>query len=159
SPQSGGNPSRPGPSLRGLWYRNGLGHTGVAGTLGEWLDPTRLNQDYVPKRYHRGPGPIPGHEFRLNLSPENQQALIAFLKDVVDPIPFGGGDYLNSACPIASESAMPPYRRLRTRTYRRRATRDRAAHTHCKVRAPARSAPNTPPDTRTSPAGTSACSR
>ena len=51
-------PVGPGPSLRGLWYRNGVGQTGAAGTPEEWLDPTRLNQDSVPKRYHRGPGPI-----------------------------------------------------------------------------------------------------
>jgi hypothetical protein len=46
------------PSLRGLWYRNGFGHNGQAYTLEEWLDPARLRNDYVPKGYHLGPGPI-----------------------------------------------------------------------------------------------------
>jgi hypothetical protein len=68
------------PSLRGVWYRNGFSHGGNADTLEEWFDPARLNEDYVPKGYHREPGPIRGHEFGLKLSPEDKQALIAFLK-------------------------------------------------------------------------------
>jgi hypothetical protein len=68
------------PSLRGVWFRNGFGHSGSADTLEEWLDPARLKEDYVAKGYHRGPGPILGHEFGLKLSPEDKQALIAFLK-------------------------------------------------------------------------------
>ena len=68
------------PSLRGVWFRNGFSHGGNADTLEEWLDPARLNRDYVPKGYHRGPGPIRGHEFGLKLSPDDKQALIAFLK-------------------------------------------------------------------------------
>jgi hypothetical protein len=39
-----------------------------------------LKKDYVAKGYHRQPGPILGHEFGLKLSPEDKQALIAFLK-------------------------------------------------------------------------------
>jgi hypothetical protein len=68
------------PSLRGVWYRNAFGHTGQADTLEEWLDPARLRPDYEPKGFHRAPGPILGHEFGLNLSPEDKQALIAFLR-------------------------------------------------------------------------------
>jgi cytochrome c553 len=68
------------PSLRGVWFRNGFGHAGAADTLDEWLDPERLKQDYVPKGYHRGPGPIQGHEFGLKLLQGDKQALIAFLK-------------------------------------------------------------------------------
>ena len=68
------------PSLRGVWFRNGFGHGGNADTLEEWLDPARLKEDYLPKGYHRGPGPILGHPFGLKLSPEDKQALIAFLK-------------------------------------------------------------------------------
>jgi hypothetical protein len=68
------------PSLRGVWFRNGFSHTGSADTLEEWFDPARLKEDYVPKGYHRGPGPIRGHEFGLKLSSEDKQALIAFLK-------------------------------------------------------------------------------
>ena len=36
------------PSLKGVWYRSPLGHTGAAMTLEEWLDPARLNPDYIP---------------------------------------------------------------------------------------------------------------
>ncbi len=68
------------PSLRGVWFRNGFGHGGNADTLDEWFDPERLKEDYVPKGYHRGPGPIPGHPFGLKLPPGDKQALIAFLK-------------------------------------------------------------------------------
>lgn len=68
------------PSLRGVWFRNGFSHGGNADTLEEWFDPARLKEDYAPKGYHRGPGPILGHPFGLKLSPEDKQALIAFLK-------------------------------------------------------------------------------
>jgi mono/diheme cytochrome c family protein len=68
------------PSLRGVWYRNGFGHNGQAHTLEEWLDPARLRDDYVPKGFHLGPGPIKGHEFGLRLTPTQRQDLIAFLK-------------------------------------------------------------------------------
>jgi cytochrome c553 len=68
------------PSLRGVWFRNAFGHNGQAETLEEWLDPARLGEGYIPKGFHLGPGPIKGHEFGLKLSPEDKQALIAFLK-------------------------------------------------------------------------------
>jgi hypothetical protein len=68
------------PSLRGVWYRNAFSHSGQADTLEEWFDPARLNEDYVPKGFHLGPGPIKGHEFGLKLSTDVRQALIAFLK-------------------------------------------------------------------------------
>ena len=68
------------PSLRGVWYRTAFGHTAQADTLEEWLDPARLREDYVPKGFHAGPGPIVGHEFGLKLSPADKDALIAFLK-------------------------------------------------------------------------------
>jgi mono/diheme cytochrome c family protein len=68
------------PSLRGVWYRNVFGHGGWADTLEEWLDPARLKEDYVPKGFHLGPGPIKGHEFGLKLTPDDKAALIAFLK-------------------------------------------------------------------------------
>jgi hypothetical protein len=54
--------------LRGIWYRNAFGHT------------ARLGDDYVPKGFHPGAGPIRGHEFGLKLSPAARQDLIAFLK-------------------------------------------------------------------------------
>ena len=68
------------PSLRGVWYRNAFGHGGQAETLEEWFDPARLKDDYVPKGFHIGPGPIKGHEFGLKLAADDRQALIAFLK-------------------------------------------------------------------------------
>jgi hypothetical protein len=68
------------PSLRGVWFRNGFGHTGQADTLDEWLDRARLSDDYVPRGFHTGPGAIKGHEFGLKLAPSDKQALIAFLK-------------------------------------------------------------------------------
>jgi hypothetical protein len=68
------------PSLRGVWFRNGFGHSGQAETLEEWLDPARLKPGYVPKGFHVGSGSIMGHEFGLQLSPPDKRALIAFLK-------------------------------------------------------------------------------
>ena len=50
------------PSLRGIWFRTGMGHAGQAETLEEWFDPARLEDGYVPKGFHLGPGPIVGHE-------------------------------------------------------------------------------------------------
>ena len=68
------------PSLRGLWYRAGYGHGGQAATLEEWFDPARLDDSYVPKGFHTGPGPIAGHEKGLDLTPQEKSDLIAFLK-------------------------------------------------------------------------------
>ena len=68
------------PSLRGLWYRNALSHSGQAETLEEWFDAARLRTDYVPHGFHLSPGPIQGHEFGLKLPADDKSALIAFLK-------------------------------------------------------------------------------
>lgn len=68
------------PSLRGVWYRTGFGHGGQAATLEEWFDPARLEDNYIPKGFHLGPGPIEGHEKGLDLTPEEKRDLIAFLK-------------------------------------------------------------------------------
>jgi hypothetical protein len=68
------------PSLRGLWYRSAFGHAGQAATLEEWFNPARLEDNYVPKGFHLAPGPIEGHEKGLDLTPEEKQDLIAFLK-------------------------------------------------------------------------------
>jgi hypothetical protein len=71
------------PSLRGVWYRELLGHDGSVKTLEEWFDPARLHDDYVPSGFkgykitHRA---VPGHEYGLKLSAEDKAALIAFLK-------------------------------------------------------------------------------
>ncbi|MBL8840671.1 MAG: hypothetical protein JNL90_03975 [Planctomycetes bacterium] len=71
------------PTLRGLWYRELLEHSGSIATLEEWFDRARLEPDYVPSGW-RGPGvkqrAVPGHEYGLDLSDEEKSALIAFLR-------------------------------------------------------------------------------
>lgn len=71
------------PSLRGVWYRGPFEHNGSVATLEDWFDPKRLRDDFVPAA-HPGARPVPravkGHEFGLDLSPEEKKALIAFLK-------------------------------------------------------------------------------
>jgi mono/diheme cytochrome c family protein len=68
------------PSLRGVWMRSAFGHEGSAASIEEWLDPARLRDDYEPKGFHAGPGPIRGHEFGMRLTPADRAALISFLK-------------------------------------------------------------------------------
>ena len=71
------------PSLRGVWYRGPFEHSGSVMTLEDWFDPRRLREDYVPtgfKGYRVKTRAIKGHEFGLRLSPDDKQALIAFLK-------------------------------------------------------------------------------
>jgi hypothetical protein len=52
-------------------------------SLEEWFDAARLRGDYRSKGWNP-PNvkvrPIPGHPFGLNLSPEDKQSLIAFLR-------------------------------------------------------------------------------
>jgi hypothetical protein len=71
------------PSLRGLWHRQYLEHSGSVASLDEWFDRKRLDKDYVPSGW-KGPGvekrAVPGHEFGLDLSSDEKSALIAFLK-------------------------------------------------------------------------------
>jgi hypothetical protein len=71
------------PSLKGLWYRGPLEHNGSVATLEDWFDPNRLREDYVPtgfKGYGVKTRAVKGHQFGLQLSAEEKQALIAFLK-------------------------------------------------------------------------------
>ena len=71
------------PSLKGLWYRGPFEHNGSVATLEDWFDLRRLRDDYVPTSFV-GFGvterAVKGHEFGLSLTPEERQALIAFLK-------------------------------------------------------------------------------
>jgi hypothetical protein len=71
------------PSLKGVWYRGPFEHNGSVATLEDWFDPHRLRDDYVPTGF-RGSGvtarAVKGHRFGLDLSLEDRQALIAFLK-------------------------------------------------------------------------------
>ncbi|MGH9319059.1 MAG: hypothetical protein ACRD3V_04110 [Vicinamibacteria bacterium] len=73
------------PSLKGVWYRGPFGHNGVAATLEDWFDSRRLDDQYVPTGFRGVEGrgePISarGHDFGLELSAPDKQALIAFLK-------------------------------------------------------------------------------
>jgi hypothetical protein len=71
------------PSLKGLWYRGLLEHSGSIASLEDWFDKKRLRDDYVPSGW-KGPGvktrAVKGHEFGLELSAADRKALIAFLK-------------------------------------------------------------------------------
>jgi hypothetical protein len=71
------------PSLKGVWYRGLYGHEGAVTSLEDWLDPARLQENYVPGGF-KGVGittrAIPGHEFGLNLSLVQKKALVAFLR-------------------------------------------------------------------------------
>ncbi len=71
------------PSLKGVWYRGPFEHNGSIATLEDWFDPARLKDDYVPTGLvghsvtHRA---VPGHNFGLDLPPDEKRALIAFLR-------------------------------------------------------------------------------
>lgn len=71
------------PSLKGLWYRGLIEHSGSIATLEDWFDKKRLRDDYEPNGW-KGPGvthrAVKGHEFGLDLSSDDKRALIAFLK-------------------------------------------------------------------------------
>jgi hypothetical protein len=71
------------PSLKGVWYRSMFGHSGWCATLEDWLDPARLNDDYIPtgfKPYGAKTYAVKGHPFGLNLTAQEKKDLIAFLK-------------------------------------------------------------------------------
>jgi hypothetical protein len=72
------------PSLLGVWYRGPFEHNGSCATLEDWFDPRRLRDDYVPTGWKGVPGTktraVKGHEFGLDLSDEDKNSLIAFLK-------------------------------------------------------------------------------
>jgi hypothetical protein len=71
------------PSLKGLWYRDTLEHSGSIASLEEWFDPARLRDDYKSKGWNPPDvktRTIPGHLFGLALPVEDKRALIAFLR-------------------------------------------------------------------------------
>jgi hypothetical protein len=71
------------PSLKGVWYRSPFEHNGSVLTLEDWFDSARVRNDYVPtgfKGYEGRTRSVKGHVYGLDLSPEDKQALIAFLK-------------------------------------------------------------------------------
>ena len=71
------------PSLRHVWARGPLEHSGSVATLEDWFNPDRVYDDYVPTGF-RGHGvktrAVEGHPFGLELAEEDRKALIAFLK-------------------------------------------------------------------------------
>jgi hypothetical protein len=71
------------PSLKGVWYRGHYLHDGAVGSLEEMFDPQRLSDAHEPGGF-APPGTkaraIRGHEFGLDLSPEEREQLIAFLR-------------------------------------------------------------------------------
>jgi hypothetical protein len=71
------------PSLRNLWLQTAFFHNGSLSSLEEVFNPKRLQPDYVPHGYkppHLATMPVKGHPFGLELSEEDKEALIAFLK-------------------------------------------------------------------------------
>jgi hypothetical protein len=70
------------PSLKGVWYRGPLEHSGSVATLEDWFDPARLRDDYVPTgfRGNKKTRAVKGHEFGLNVPSADKAALIAFLR-------------------------------------------------------------------------------
>jgi hypothetical protein len=71
------------PSLRGVWYQSAFFHNGTLTALEEVLDPKRLRPDFVPSGYkppHLKTMAVKGHPFGLDLSDEDKEALIYFMK-------------------------------------------------------------------------------
>ena len=71
------------PSLRGVWFRSAFFHNGNLTTLEEMLDADRLRPDFVPSGFkppHVKTMAVKGHEFGFELSKEDKEALIAFMK-------------------------------------------------------------------------------
>jgi hypothetical protein len=71
------------PSLRGVWSREMLGHSGYVRCLEDWFDPARVRPDYTPTGF-RPPGlqhfAVTGHPYGLDLPTSERASLIAFLK-------------------------------------------------------------------------------
>ncbi len=67
------------PSLRGLWYRARMFHDGSLASVGEMLDPRRLEEGLPPSFEGEGRRIVPGHEFGMELADREREALIAFL--------------------------------------------------------------------------------
>lgn len=71
------------PSLLGVWYRGPFGHSGHVARLEDWFDKRRIEDDYVPTGFKPAfvkSMAVKGHEFGLDISKEEKEALIAFLK-------------------------------------------------------------------------------
>lgn len=71
------------PSLKGVWYRGHYLHDGAAASLEEMVDPDRVNDSHVAggwmplgAKTHA----IQGHPFGLQLTPQEREQLLAFLR-------------------------------------------------------------------------------
>jgi hypothetical protein len=73
------------PSLRGVWYRPFLLHDGSVAGLEELFGFERLSPDHVPGGWKQ-PGAerqaIPGHQYGLDLTPDEKEALLSFLRSL-----------------------------------------------------------------------------
>ena len=70
------------PSLLGLWYRGPFLHDASLAKLEDLFDPARLRDDYVPtgfKPHNVKTKAVKGHEFGIELSKSEKDALIAYL--------------------------------------------------------------------------------
>jgi len=68
------------PSLRGVGGRPTLLHDGSLTNLTAMFDPARLANDWTGGA--RGPGPVAGHVFGLELSPTDRAALVTFVESL-----------------------------------------------------------------------------
>jgi hypothetical protein len=68
------------PSLRGAAARPTLFHDGTLPGLEALLDPARLDDDYQGGA--RGPGPVKGHAFGLDLSASDRAALLGYVRSL-----------------------------------------------------------------------------
>jgi len=71
------------PSLKGVWYRGHYLHDGSVASLEEMFDRGRLQETHEPGGWSppsTKTRAIRGHEFGLNLKPEEREPLIAFLR-------------------------------------------------------------------------------
>jgi mono/diheme cytochrome c family protein len=71
------------PSLKGVWYRGRYLHDGAVGSLEEMFDPGRLRSDHMRGGFAplgAESSAILGHEYGLDLTPEQRAQLIAFLR-------------------------------------------------------------------------------
>jgi hypothetical protein len=68
------------PSLRGVASRPTLLHDGTLPDLSSLLDPARLTEAFGGGA--RGPGPVRGHVFGLDLPPPDREALLAFVRSL-----------------------------------------------------------------------------
>jgi hypothetical protein len=71
------------PSLKGVWYRGRYLHDGSVASLEEMFDPGRTKDDHLPGGWRplgTSRRAIHGHEFGLDLTGEEREQLLAFLK-------------------------------------------------------------------------------